>query len=73
MNPFSLAYKKTLILPEISELDFEKCIMAGATTIEFRGPSDAFTACELIAIGLSNSFKTWNWTNKTWLWSALEE
>ena len=70
MNPFSLAEKKRHNLSDLTNEEFEKIIFAGASTVEHRGPSDAFTLEEMIQILNSEAFKSWPNRSKDWIWQT---
>lgn len=70
MNPFSLAEKKRHNLSDLTNEEFEKIVFAGATTVEHRGPSDAFTAEEMQTIINSDSFYFFPQYSKDFLWAA---
>jgi len=70
MNPFSLAEKKRHNLSNLTNKDFEKIVFAGATTVEHRESSDAFTIEEMQTIINSDSFCFFPQYSKDFLWAA---
>lgn len=73
MNPFCLAEKKRYNLSDLTNHEFEKIVFAGATTCEYRGPSDAFTKEEMETILNSEAFKSFPNYSKDFLWAAYEK
>jgi hypothetical protein len=70
INPFSAQKKKQFNLSDLTSDEFDAIIFAGATTVEHRGPSDAFTLEEMSQILGSEAFKSWPNRSKDWLWQT---
>lgn len=70
VNPFIEQTLSQYDLSDLSPDEFNKIVFAGATVLEMRSPSDAFSLDEMEMIMGSDAYEYWPNHDKDFLWNA---